>query len=101
MIIYIAGPMSHYPEFNYPAFRQAESELRGFAYQTLNPADNTADDWDGYMRASIAQVIAADGIAVLSGWELSAGACLEVKIAQTLRMPVLTVDGWLRKADNQ
>jgi hypothetical protein len=98
VILYIAGPMSHYPEFNYPAFCQARAELQELGYQTLCPTDNTADSWDNYMRASIAQVIAAEGIAVLPGWELSAGACLEVKIAQTLRMPVLTLDSWLRKA---
>jgi hypothetical protein len=94
--LYIAGPMSGYPGFNYPAFHRADELLTAAGYETLNPATNPeSDSWDGYMRAAIAQVIQANGIAVLPDWQMSAGAALEVHIAHALRMPVHTLDRWL------
>lgn len=96
MKLYIAGPMSHYPDYNYPAFREAEAQLRLVGFDVLNPARNPpCDAWDGYMRAAIRQVLAADGIAVLPDWQMSAGAALEVHIAHALRVPVLAVDRWV------
>ncbi|MCW2902433.1 MAG: 50, gp50 [Streptosporangiaceae bacterium] len=95
MKLYIAGPMSGFPDYNYPAFERAEGLLQSKGYQTLNPANNPAcDTWDDYMRAAIAQVIQADGIAVLPAWQMSAGAALEVHIAHALRVPVHSVDHW-------
>lgn len=98
-VLYVAGPMSGYDGFNYAAFHTAERWLRNHGYDVLNPATNPeCDSWDGYMRAAIAQVIRADGIAVLPDWQMSAGAALEVHIAHTLRVPVLSVDRWAEKA---
>ena len=97
--LYVAGPMSGYPGFNYPAFIAAEDELMDAGYAVLNPARNPAcDSWDGYMRAAIAQVIQADGIAVLPDWQMSAGAALEVHIAHALRVPVHSVAHWTQVA---
>ena len=99
MKLYVAGPMSGYPDFNYGTFHEAERALRLVGYDVLNPATNPeCDSWDGYMRAAIAQVIQADGIAVLPDWQMSAGAALEVHIAHALRVPVLAVARWLEKA---
>jgi len=36
--IYIAGPMSGLPEFNYPAFFAAAEQLTAAGYDVLNPA---------------------------------------------------------------
>lgn len=97
--LYVAGPMSGYPGFNYPAFFDAEVSLRGAGYGVLNPARNPKQSsWDGYMRAAIAQVIAADGIATLPDWQMSAGAALEVHIAHALRVPVHSLAHWLALA---
>jgi hypothetical protein len=94
--LYIAGPMSGYPGYNYTAFLEAEAELQAVGYETLNPARNPeCDSWDGYMRAAIAQVIQADGVAVLPHWQMSAGAALEVHIAHALRVQVLNVHMWV------
>jgi hypothetical protein len=35
--LYIAGPMTGIPDSNYPAFNQAEIELRAAGYDVLNP----------------------------------------------------------------
>ena len=94
--LYIAGPMSGLPEFNYPAFHEAAQRLRAVGYEIENPAENSGEpDWIAYMRVSLRQVSRVDGIAVLRGWELSRGANLEVHIAHALHLPVLPVDAWI------
>ena len=36
--IYIAGPMTGFPEFNFPAFFAAQAELEAKGWQVFNPA---------------------------------------------------------------
>lgn len=98
-LIYIAGPMSGYEKYNYPAFDVAEQQLRRRGYGVLNPTSNKPPEptWDAYMRASIGQVVAADGIAVLPNWQMSRGAALEVHIAHALQVPVLPLPEWLKR----
>ena len=94
MKIYIAGPMSGLPEFNYPAFHAADAELRALGHETLNPANNPeCDSWEGYMRAAIAQVIQADAIAFLPGAHQSRGARLELVIGNSLGLDVRPIYG--------
>lgn len=98
MRLYIAGPMSGLPEFNYPAFHAAEAQLKAAGYETLNPATNAKPDpetWEGYMRAAIAQVVQADGIAYLPGAYQSRGAKLELRLAEELGMKSAPLDAWL------
>lgn len=102
MKIYIAGPMSGYPDFNYPAFNDAETllELRG--HEPLNPARNgdsapATADWAWFMRASIGMLIQADGIALLPDWHRSRGAVIEQKLAVHLGMPDRTLSSWLQQ----
>ncbi|MDQ5860685.1 MAG: DUF4406 domain-containing protein [Actinomycetota bacterium] len=88
--------MSGLPDFNYPAFYDAESQLCAFGYDTLNPARNPEQDsWEGYMREAIAQVVQADGIAFLPGSKDSRGARLELNLAEVLRMDVRPLHEWL------
>lgn len=102
--LYIAGPMTGLPEFNYPAFHAAESDLARKGYTVVSPARNTigrpgeADMWEQYMRISVAQIAAADGIAYLSGWERSRGAAFEIFLATQLGLVVMPLTGWLRAA---
>lgn len=96
MRLYIAGPMSGLPDFNYPAFHAAEARLRAAGYETLNPANNgERDSWEGYMRAAIAQVVQADGIAYLPGSYGSRGARLELRLAEELGMKTAPLDSWI------
>lgn len=103
--LYIAGPMTGIRDYNYPAFNQAEKDLRAAGYDTLNPVTSeehnttgTTQTWQWYMRHALAMVIEADGIALLSGWENSRGATLEVHVAQSLGLPVTDIAGWTAKA---
>lgn len=96
MKVYISGPMTGYPGYNYPAFHAAENELRSRGYDTLNPARHPAQEsWVDYLRLDLVDVLAADGLALLPGWEASRGAQLEVHVAHALGMRVLPLNAWL------
>lgn len=102
MRLYIAGPMTGYPEFNYPAFFKAGKELAAVAIDSINPARTEGRDgcktWLGFMRASLLDLAACDGIALLPGWQDSRGAALEAHIARSLDLPVKLLDEWLEEA---
>lgn len=102
--IYIAGPMTGLPDFNYPAFFGAADQLREAGYDPINPARQRPDvphqgaRWIDYMRLSLRDVADCDGIALLPDWENSRGASLEVHIARSLDLPVRAVEAWLEEA---
>ncbi|MDT4832890.1 hypothetical protein FQZ97_664630 [compost metagenome] len=82
--IYLAGPMTGLPEFNYPAFHAEAARLRALGFEVENPAENVAPPdttWSGYLRLAIAQLITCDTVALLPGWHESKGAMLEHHIA--------------------
>ena len=90
--IYIAGPMTGLPEFNYPAFRAAAERLRALGYDVENPADNpepTCGSWLGYMRMAVRQLALCDGVALLPGWQNSHGARIEQQLATQLGLMVM------------
>lgn len=91
MPLYISGPMSGLPEFNYPAFQAAAKELRERGYEVVNPADIKVDtpSWEAFMRADIAALVNCDVIYMLSGYKASKGALLELTIAEALGMSVM------------
>ena len=95
MKVYISGPMTGYPDFNYPAFNAAETWLTDRGHDVLNPARHPKQDtWAGYLRLDLADVLTADGIALLPGWEASRGAQLEVHVAHSLGIRVLPIEVW-------
>ncbi|KQT75382.1 DUF4406 domain-containing protein [Microbacterium sp. Leaf436] len=95
--IYVAGPMTGLPELNYPAFRAAASELRAHGFDVEDPSENvnpTPDDYHGWLRAGLAQLITCDGVALLPEWEKSGGARLEATVGATLGMRVAPLELW-------
>ena len=98
MRLYIAGPMTGLPEFNYPAFFAAAERLTAAGYVTINPARVEGREhckgWADYMRAALIDVCNADGLALLPVWEASRGACLEVHVGQALDLPIRSVATW-------
>ena len=101
MILYVAGPMTGLPDFNYPAFNTAADALRAKGHDTLNPADieqynltGKPQEWRWYMRHAIAMIARADGVALLPGWENSDGARLEHTIATALKLDIHPVWWW-------
>ena len=94
MRVYIAGPMTGRPQFNYPAFHQAATLLRAAGYAVINPAENPAPlcgSWLGYMRMSVAQVASVDCVVMLPGWPFSKGARIEYLIAKLLGLGVTSL----------
>ncbi len=87
MKLYLAGPMTGYPELNFPLFHAEAARLRSLGFEIVNPAEINADPsaaWLDCMRADIKQLVDCDGIALLPGWEQSRGATLEHAIARGL-----------------
>ena len=103
MKLYIAGPMTGLPEFNYPAFDAAEVRLRDKGFEVLNPTSAEVHNptpgvpqaWDWYMRHALRLVLEADGVAQLRGWGESKGATLETAVARSLGLVVLPLEDWL------
>lgn len=97
--LYIAGPMTGLPEYNYPAFFKAAERLTENGYAVLNPARpqgrEGCESWLDYMRASLRDIADCDGIATLTGWSDSKGACVEVEVARGLMLPVAPVIAWI------
>lgn len=90
MIVYIAGPMTGLPEFNFPEFFRAQAYLEVRGFDVLNPARRPAVDgesWASCLRKALRDVLDADAVALLPGWETSRGAVLEVNVAASLGMP--------------
>ena len=103
MMLYIAGPMSRLPEFNYPAFHEAAARLREAGFQVVNPADGhditkPLPAYDVMLAGALRKSLDCDAVAVLPGWEDSHGARLEVHVAEALGRPVRPVDAWLERA---
>lgn len=103
--LYIAGPMTGLPEFNYPAFNEAADRLRAAGYSVLNPVDSEQEnttgqpqEWRWYMRRALRMVTHADAIALLPGWEKSRGARLEYEVGGHLGMVMGAVEHWLSMA---
>jgi hypothetical protein len=89
--VYIAGPMTGLPEYNFPAFRAAAIRLREFDFDVISPVE--IDHGPGkpgshsaqhYLRNDLRALIDCDGIALLPGWEQSIGARCEAAVALTL-----------------
>jgi hypothetical protein len=107
--LYLAGPMSGYPDFNFPAFTQAAAQLRRFGYKVVSPHETACLDgsfagsktWDDYMRSDIsAMMIGADAIATLperSGFSPSRGMRVEIALAKSLGWQVRPYAEWLRQ----
>lgn len=105
--IYIAGPMSGYPQFNFPAFFAAQKKFEAEGWKVWNPANKDGEEgvkedvsfatgndqqlmksgWDfkeAYLW-DVEKVINSDAIYMLPGWEKSAGARGEHAVAVSIQ----------------
>lgn len=109
MKVYVAGPMTGIPQFNFPAFEAVATDLRARGFEVVSPAELddpesraaalasedgdpaaynsvTGETW-GDLLARDVKLIADGGIeaiVVLPGWESSRGARLETFVANVL-----------------
>ena len=100
MKIFLSGPMSGLPAFNYPAFERAASFIRSRGHDCLNPAETDEDtslDRSYYMRAALMDLLVADALVYLPGSEYSEGATTERRVAKALDLPVWSMEHFKRK----
>ena len=117
--VYLAGPMSGLPWFNFPAFHKAAYELRDKGYEVFSPAEKDIELFGTYIaqiqtgtHAEIAVAAIennsreptykeclrndllyildeAEAIALLPGWEKSSGAKVEKALADCLKLELI------------
>lgn len=113
--IYIAGPMTGFPDHNIPAFNAAAKRLRAEGHFVINPVDlsslfgtpeelsdsfaayydpsGCSGDDDGIaenvMAADLAAVRSCNAIYLLNGWENSKGALKEVHVAIEHKLQII------------
>lgn len=90
MRLYLSGPMTGYPDNNFPAFHRWAKELRANGFDVVSPAEiQEAGSWELCLRADLRELTTCDGIALMPGWEASKGAHLELHVAHRLGMSVV------------
>lgn len=94
-IVYLSGPMTGLPDWNYPAFNEAAEKLRAQGHRVYNPAqfehDGAMEDFP--LRSAFAEYsrficMEADTIVLLPGWEKSPGANVELSLARICGLEV-------------
>lgn len=108
MRVYLAGPMTGLPAWNFPAFDRAAAHGRSLGFDVVSPADldrdagfdpdHDADIAGGVLRDVVRRdldaILSADAIALLPGWENSKGARAELFVAHWLHLRVLDATTW-------
>lgn len=91
MKYYVAGPMTDYPELNFPAFHKQALHLRECGHEVINPAEVNPDvnaDWLECMFVDMELVKGCDAIYMLEGWENSPGAQIEHLVAKKYKLKI-------------
>jgi hypothetical protein len=97
-LVYISGPMSGLPDFNFPAFFHAQRALASVGIESINPAQLDLDEdqlsgmeWAEFLRRDLAAMMAdgVNSVVLLPGWRNSRGATLEAYVGRMLGMRVV------------
>lgn len=110
--LYVAGPMTGYPQFNFPAFDIVAADLRKRGFKIVSPAElddpktrkaalaspdgapgsgtSNGETWGDFLARDV-KLIAdkVNGIVVIAGWQNSKGARLETFIAFLCGKPIV------------
>jgi hypothetical protein len=89
MIIYLSGPISLNGtatqaeiDDNRTTFAAEAARLRSHGHEVLCPTELPSQPtWSHYMRLCIADVLKADKVVLLPGWERSRGSFFEAEVA--------------------
>jgi hypothetical protein len=109
--VYLAGPMSNIPYFNFPAFIDAAGELRKQGHMVFNPAESDIETYGDFWKScpngtheeahkaglapTYREVLKVDlnwildhaeVIAFLPGWDKSKGVAAEKALAECLNL---------------
>lgn len=84
-IIYLAGPMTGYPEYNWPQFKAVAKYFRDSGHKVICPTEcgNVPDvtNYQDCIKNSLRVMLDANTIALLPGWLGSKGAMMEARLA--------------------
>jgi len=92
--IYLSGPMTGYPNFNYPLFNVVSGMLRKAGHTVYNPAEFQHDEPEFPPRkafSAYAKFICeeADAIVLLPSWGQSLGVSAELALAKNCKLRVI------------
>ena len=99
--VYLSGPMTGLPEFNFPAFRKAEDYLaERFGCFVVSPRknadligpDRTHED---YMRIALAELQCCTCMVLLDHWQQSKGCMMEFEKANDLQIRIFQMSDLL------
>lgn len=101
-VVYVAGPMTGLPEFNFPAFFKAQEQFELAGFEVVNPAKHDLDVWGDIESVAknfnyrdclswdMEQICKrCTHIAMLPGWENSKGANAEYYTAKALGLKII------------
>jgi hypothetical protein len=96
---YLSGPMSGLPEYNYPHFHTVAAALRLLGHNVVNPAElnPTGGTREDCLRADIRALCDCTGLILLTGWQHSIGAHIELNLAHRLGLSIQTLDDFLKE----
>ncbi len=102
MTVYLAGPMTGYPLYNFPAFDAYQYTLEEEGYTVISPAE--LDRQHGFdpercmetnfpsrkecARRDVDAICKCDELCVMPGWEKSRGCKMEIAVAEFLGIPI-------------
>ena len=120
--VYIAGPMSGIPAYNFPLFEKATRHLRDLGWEVVSPHEITEDLWwevkgvrfnpeidkaewgDPIVREMLKRDLTAvtdcTHLVLLPGWEQSKGAKIELALARALKLTVFLFPSGLALPEN-
>lgn len=122
MRIYIAGPMTGYKLYNFPAFDAVADEIRAEGHKPINPADldreagfdpaTLPEDWDwstylpgvdpnDFINRDIEAIKTADAIYMLPGWRESRGARAEHALAEWRGISIIDPENEISEAERR
>lgn len=96
--LYISGPMTGMPEFNYPLFQEVKTNLTAQGFNVVSPhdvddiyrngipyrGDDELEVWEYYMRYALILQLECNAWVGLPGWPKSRGAMREFNLAVDL-----------------
>jgi hypothetical protein len=90
--VYLSGPMTGIPDFNFPFFERVESWLKESGALPVSPHRvPTQKTWEDYLKVDINLLLGCEAIMLLPGWKRSQGALLERAIAASLGLDCFQV----------
>lgn len=99
--IYLSGPMTGLPGYNYALFNEVAGLLRLKGFNVINPAENFGGQIgfvkEKYMRKDIEDMLKCSEVFFLPGWDSCDGEDLkgskvEYIIGRTLKLPLYEID---------